>query len=70
MGTTLLQPGAIKLAQNPQLSARTETKKAAFFTNKKVQVVAGTTDKLFCEGKRTDFFVESRDSTGDFGLVG
>ncbi len=30
--------------------------------------VAGTTDKLFWEGKRPDFFIESRDSTGDFGL--
>jgi signal transduction histidine kinase len=56
-------------ARNPQLSARTETKKAGFFTNKKVQVVAGTTDKLFCEGKRPDFFVESRDPTGDFGTA-
>jgi transcription-repair coupling factor (superfamily II helicase) len=57
------------LARNPQLSARTETEKAGFFTNKKVQVVAGTTDKLFCEGKRPDFSVESRDSTEDFGLA-
>jgi glutaredoxin len=75
----------LTLTQNPRLSARTgqaqrawhlrrksrfiETEKAGIFTNKKVQVVAGTTDRLFCEGKRSDFFVESRDSTGDFGLT-
>jgi predicted nuclease of restriction endonuclease-like (RecB) superfamily len=56
------------LARNSQLGARTETEKAGLFTNKKVQAVAGTTDKLFCEGKRPEFSVESRDPTGNFGL--
>jgi len=51
------------------LGARTETEKTGFFTNKKVQVVAGTTDKLFCEGKRSGFFVEFRDPTEDFGFT-
>jgi hypothetical protein len=51
------------------LGARTETEKAGVFTNKKVQVVAGTTDKLFCEGKTPEFYVESRDPTENFGLT-
>ena len=50
------------------MGARTETEKAGVFTNKKVQAVAGTTDKLFCDDKRPGFSVESRDPTGDFGL--
>jgi hypothetical protein len=57
------------LARNSQLGARTETEKAGLFTNKKVQAVAGTTDKLFCEEKRPEFSVESRDPTGNFGLA-
>ena len=57
------------LTRNPQLGARTETEKAGLFTNKKVQAVAGTTGKLFCEEKRPEFSVESRDPTGNFGLV-
>ncbi len=56
------------LTRNSQLGARTETEKAGLFANKKVQAVAGTTDKLFCEEKRPAFSVESRDPTGDFGL--
>jgi len=32
------------------------------------RAVAGTTDKLFCEGIKSGFFVESRDPTEDFGL--
>jgi hypothetical protein len=52
------------------LGVRTETEKAGVFTNKKVQAVAGTTDKLFCEGKMPEFYVESRDPTGEFGLSG
>jgi hypothetical protein len=67
--TMVESPGGHFLARIPQLGARIETKKAGFFTNKKVQVVAGTTDNLFCEGKRPDFFVESRDPTGEFGLT-
>jgi hypothetical protein len=56
------------LTRNFQLGARTETEKAGVFTNKKVQVVAGTTDKLFCEGKTPEFYVESRDPTENSGL--
>ncbi len=43
--------------------------KAGLFTNKKVQAVAGTTDKLFCEEKRPEFSVEYRDPAGNSGLI-
>ena len=55
------------LTRNVQLGARTETEKAGVFTNKKGQVIAGITDKLFCEGKTPEFHVESRDLTENPG---
>jgi hypothetical protein len=51
------------------LGARTETEKTGIFTKQKSESVARTTVELFCEGKSPGFYVESRDPTGEFGLV-
>jgi hypothetical protein len=74
------RPGSESLAPEAAEPLMRDEKSGLFYEQKSAgrrplprgtssNAVAGTTDKLFYEGKRPDFFVESRGSTGDFGLT-
>ena len=59
-GEFTLESFRSELTGKVQLARRTETEKMGLFTKQKSEVVAGTTDELFCEEKRPRFYVESR----------
>jgi hypothetical protein len=74
------QPGSESLAPEAAEPLMRDGKNGLFYEQKSAgrrplprgtsaSAVAGTTDKLFWEGKRSGFFVESRDPTEDFGLT-